>query len=299
MPPAEDGTTTEEPQQPEPVRPVWHVSGETSPSRRRLREAGFFLGLAYLVVLGAALLGWVGGITHDRITSMELGGPALSRAGQPGASLTEQRRRLEQLLASHGDDPAAQIRLASLYARSARAEPTPQRRALYETEAAAAADAAWALFTRQRPVERPFRIGTTAFGLRLRQADILGEIGREQEAIEIYEQLLADNPKAPADHRSFAYALLLNNCAWLLVTAETDAIHQPQRAHRLAIRCAKTSPEASRTSAFLDTLAMTYYTIGNVPQALQVQREALVRAGPDELPELLQHFDQFRTGAED
>ncbi|OAQ21556.1 M48 family metallopeptidase [Thermosulfurimonas dismutans] len=95
--------------------------------------------------------------------------------------------------------------------------------------------------------------------------DFLFSQGLEREALKIYEKALPRSPEDP---------WLLNNLAWLLLTAKDQTLRDPPRALNLAQKAAslETSPE------ILDTLAEAYRQAGKLEIACQYSRKALTLA---------------------
>jgi hypothetical protein len=84
----------------------------------------------------------------------------------------------------------------------------------------------------------------------------------DEEAKLTYELLLAYRPKD---------ALALNNLAWLYLTTEDPAVHNPERGLELAIRAI----QQQRSANYLDTAAEAYFQTGNPQEAVKLEKEAL------------------------
>jgi len=69
----------------------------------------------------------------------------------------------------------------------------------------------------------------------------------------------------------------LNNLAWLLLTSDDPAIHDPAAALQLAEQAVIQLP----ASHILDTLAQAYWANGRVEQAILSEKRALARTPPD------------------
>ncbi len=95
--------------------------------------------------------------------------------------------------------------------------------------------------------------------------DFLLSQGWEAEALRVYEKALKFAPQDP---------WLLNNLAWLLLTAQDPALREPQRALLLAQKAAQKDPSPE----VLDTLAEAYHQNGKKALACQAAREALKKA---------------------
>jgi Zn-dependent protease with chaperone function len=96
------------------------------------------------------------------------------------------------------------------------------------------------------------------------------EMGKYSEAIEAYERvLLLDGEQA----------LVLNNLAWLLVTAPDEGLRNPKRALVLAEKAVA----LEKSPSFLDTLAEAYYANGSTQKAVETIKEAIsLEKGDDE-----------------
>ena len=103
---------------------------------------------------------------------------------------------------------------------------------------------------------------------------MLGDVrqagGAYQEAADAYERGVS---LAPAD------ADLLNNYAWLLLTAEAAGMPDPARALELARTAAALKP----TGYILDTLAVAHWAAGELEPALAAERRAM-RIDPENRP---------------
>jgi hypothetical protein len=86
----------------------------------------------------------------------------------------------------------------------------------------------------------------------------------DQEAKSAYEHLLAYRPKD---------ALTLNNLAWLYLTTEDPAVHNPERGLELAMRAI----HQQRSATYLDTAAEAYFQTGNPVEAVKLEKEALLQ----------------------
>jgi tetratricopeptide (TPR) repeat protein len=72
---------------------------------------------------------------------------------------------------------------------------------------------------------------------------------------------------------SDADANTLNTLAWIYLFPDEDGVTNPQRSLQLVNRAI----EIERSPAYLDTAAEAYFQLGKLPEALRLQREALVR----------------------
>jgi tetratricopeptide (TPR) repeat protein len=98
------------------------------------------------------------------------------------------------------------------------------------------------------------------------------QLGKHREAILAYEKALALDPEDP---------VVLNNLAWLLLTAPDRSLRDEERALALA----REAVARERSAPFLDTLAEAHHAAGNPRRALEVIQEALAAAGPGERSE--------------
>ncbi|MFZ7112868.1 MAG: M48 family metalloprotease [Desulfatiglandales bacterium] len=93
-------------------------------------------------------------------------------------------------------------------------------------------------------------------------AMVYHEIDRYEEAMQVYESALTLDTEQ---------AVVLNNLAWLLVTAPDKGLRDGRRGLELA----KRAVALERTSMFLDTLAEAYFVNGLVEEAIRTIEEAL------------------------
>ena len=98
--------------------------------------------------------------------------------------------------------------------------------------------------------------------LHTRMGDLYYERRRYTEAAQQYQNAIGVSP----DH-----ARALNNLAWLYATCEEVSLRQPRQALELARRAVA----ADRRAHVLDTLAESYFVNGEVPAALETEKEAL------------------------
>lgn len=116
---------------------------------------------------------------------------------------------------------------------------------------------------------------------------LLGDLqqGRKQysEAVDAYERALTLAPDHPD---------ILNNLAWLLLTAEDEKVLNPVRALMLARTAATLKPAAY----ILDTLATAYYVNDFTENAIRVGKEAVAAADPDRQHYYLQQLEKYSSG---
>jgi hypothetical protein len=90
------------------------------------------------------------------------------------------------------------------------------------------------------------------------------KLQHDEEAKLTYELLLAYRPED---------ALTLNNLAWLYLTTEDPAVHNPERGLELARRAI----HQQRSAVYLDTAAEAYFQTGNPEEAVKLEKEALLQ----------------------
>ena len=86
-------------------------------------------------------------------------------------------------------------------------------------------------------------------------------LGAEASTIEIYEKIITERP----DHD-----LVLNNLAWIYLTAEDRQLRDVEKGMQLA----RKSVELHPTIDNLDTLAEAYFQSGKQKEAIEVIRRA-------------------------
>ncbi len=96
-------------------------------------------------------------------------------------------------------------------------------------------------------------------------AMVYQEMGKDKEAIQVYEKILHLDPNQ---------AVSLNNLAWLLVTVSSKQLRDEVRALQLS----KRAVALERSPVFLDTLAEAYYANGFIPEAEKTIKEAIALA---------------------
>ena len=105
-------------------------------------------------------------------------------------------------------------------------------------------------------------------------------LGQYQPAIKAYEQALALNDELPE---------VLNNLAWLLLTAEDQHFRDPQRALPLAEKALQLRPEPH----IMDTLATAWWSLGEREKAVELAKKALA-ANPEDRPYYRRQLEKFR-----
>lgn len=111
--------------------------------------------------------------------------------------------------------------------------------------------------------------------------DLMQHKKMEKRALKAYERALAYEPVSPE---------LLNNLAWLLLTAEDPQLRDPQRALILA----RSAVVATPLGSFLDTLALAYWANGAVEEAVAAEEEAAL-ADPAGREYYQQQINRFRS----
>jgi tetratricopeptide (TPR) repeat protein len=116
---------------------------------------------------------------------------------------------------------------------------------------------------------------------------LLGDLqqGRKQyyKAVDSYEKALELAPDHPD---------ILNNLAWLLLTAEDKEARNPVRALMLARTAASLKP----TAYILDTLAAAYYENGFIENAIRVGKEAVAAAVPEMQDYYREQLEKYMSG---
>ncbi len=93
--------------------------------------------------------------------------------------------------------------------------------------------------------------------------DLKQDIEQDAEALAAYEKSIALEPENPE---------VLNNLAWLLITAREPEVLDPERALELAKNAALLRPAAGY---ILDTLAAAYWANDMIDKALDAERTAM------------------------
>jgi Zn-dependent protease with chaperone function len=93
--------------------------------------------------------------------------------------------------------------------------------------------------------------------------DLKQELGQDAESLAAYEKALALEPDNPE---------ILNNLAWLLITASDPAVPDPDRALFLALQASSLRPTAGY---ILDTLAAAYWANNMLEEALKTEDKAI------------------------
>jgi tetratricopeptide (TPR) repeat protein len=110
----------------------------------------------------------------------------------------------------------------------------------------------------------------------LMQAEILGQLGRYQEAIALYDNILARNPDLDA---------VANNLAEIIADYEYTDPAALDKAKHVAERFVATS-----NPFFLDTLGWIYYRQGNIEEAQNVIKRAMAMPNLQLPPQAHYHF---------
>ncbi|MBC8258199.1 MAG: tetratricopeptide repeat protein [SAR324 cluster bacterium] len=110
----------------------------------------------------------------------------------------------------------------------------------------------YSLFLQQHP---------QAFDVSFRLANVETLLGHETETIEIYENIIAQRPN---------HDLVLNNLAWLYLTAQDRQVRKLERGLELALESVELNPTIDN----LDTLAEAYFQSGDRKKAIETLRKA-------------------------
>jgi len=97
-------------------------------------------------------------------------------------------------------------------------------------------------------------------------ATTLAEMGRQREAIQLFEKLSAENTK---DY------VVLNNLAWMQATATEPMLRNPERAIQLARQALLLVPDSY---SVWSTMAEAYYRNGQYHQALRAAQQMMLLA---------------------
>jgi len=100
-----------------------------------------------------------------------------------------------------------------------------------------------------------------ALDVSFKLANVFILLGAEASAIEIYETIIAERP----DHD-----LVLNNLAWIYLTAEERQLRDVEKGLQLAIKSVDLHPTIDN----LDTLAEAYFQSGKQKKAIEIIRRA-------------------------
>jgi TPR repeat protein len=183
---------------------------------------------------------------------------------------------------------------------------------MYANGAGVAEDAAEALRWWREAAEQGHALAQT------KVAWVLLEQGLPDEAIEAARQAIRLDPNLAVAHDAICGILasqgqiegaitactraleldpentdILNNFAWLLVTAEDPRLRDPQKGLLLAQRAVEAN--SGQDAAILDTLGEAYFANGRFDEAVDVQRKAIALEPQNEaLQQKLHKFEQAR-----
>jgi tetratricopeptide (TPR) repeat protein len=187
----------------------------------------------------------------------QLGARLLLGAALSGQGETDEARKLfESVIDDRPDSPAGYMATAGLYAENSSARIAVYRRGLGEMP------------------------GNPQLGMLL--ASEYERQGQYDEAIELYEELLAKDPNL---------AVAMNNLAALILDFRYDDPANVQRALEMAERLAD-----SRSPAMTDTLGWAYYRAGETSKAVSYLERAVAAAG--EAPVLRYHLGMAYLAAD-
>ena len=127
-----------------------------------------------------------------------------------------------------------------------------------------------------------------AFDICFRLANIYTLSGNETKTIELYEIIADSRPK---------HDLVLNNLAWLYLTAQDRKIRNLEKGMKLALKSVELNP----TIDSLDTLAEAYFQSGDKIKALETIQKAARQAHytPNRHSYLRKQLLRFRKGEQD
>jgi tetratricopeptide (TPR) repeat protein len=198
---------------------------------------------------------------------------ALFQAGDPGGAI-EQGLKWSQLDPSSANSYEGQLTLGGLMFRSGRlGEAIPYlRRAnelhsgepllLYMLGIASASQKDWA--TAEKSFAEFIKGNPSSPEGHSGMAEVFRHTNREKQALEEYERAMALGAAQP---------LVLNNAAWLYVTAKDATLRNPQKGLEYALRAVSGSD--GKDAGMLDTLAEAYYVNQDYDKAIETETKAL------------------------
>ena len=116
-----------------------------------------------------------------------------------------------------------------------------------------------------RELEHRLEINPGDLNLAMNLAMVYQRMGKESETIKLYDRILEYHPNQ---------AVVLNNLAWLLLTAEDERLRDKKKALMLAEMAVAFEP----VPQFLDTLAEAFYQNKMIEQAILRIEEAIMQA---------------------
>ena len=99
-------------------------------------------------------------------------------------------------------------------------------------------------------------------------ARVYYDMGKQNDALKIYERLLKTNRDAD----------VLNDLSWILVTIHDEDLRDNKRGLLLA----KEAVKLEKNPQFLDTLAEAYWVNGDIENAVKAINEAIILSGKDD-----------------
>ena len=102
-----------------------------------------------------------------------------------------------------------------------------------------------------------------AFDVSFRLANVETLLGNEASSIELYEKIIAERPEDD---------LVLNNLAWLYLTAQDRRLRNIEKGMNLALKSVELLPTIDN----LDTLAEAYFQSGKIKKAIEIIRKAAI-----------------------
>ena len=124
-----------------------------------------------------------------------------------------------------------------------------------------------------------------AYEINFRLANIQLLLGNEKSTINIYEKIISARPNND---------LVLNNLAWILLTAQNKKLRNIKKALKLALKSVEIFPTIDN----LDTLAEAYFQSGKVKEAINILRKATIDVNypVKRQPYLRKQFLRFKKG---
>jgi len=285
-------TTTRPPRPPLP--PDLREALGLPPRPLRASSAPLLVAAALAVLVLAGLAGWLAGtFRHSyRLRAFCEAAFALQREQRPGrvqeALTALEAERMPLVL-----DPLARWAMSLAYVKAAQIFPNARP---YVQQAREEIQAAGELLG-------PATAARIAWQIEDTRAQVLMELGRDQDARQAFralEQILSESPDQVDPHARLTYD---NNLAYLLASSQDPQVRDPETALRLAKKVvsstlvldAESTRLPSQEPAYLDTLAEAYHASGDSRQAIFIQRRALAGADTAGLDVYLRHFDAYHA----
>jgi len=124
-----------------------------------------------------------------------------------------------------------------------------------------------------------------SFEVNFRLANINILLGYEESSIKLYQKLISEHPEND---------LVLNNLAWLFLTAQDRKLRNTKKGLELALKSVDIFPTIDN----LDTLAEAYFQSGKIKKAIQTIRKAAleIKYPSNRHPYLRKQLLRFRKG---